>query len=201
MSYQNTWTHRMPLLLLTVVTAMGSVVTTDAQEDGFYPNTKSWGQAAVQYKDDDIHAVAAYYYSQRHHRSRWLLIEAAVSTTRNMTIDRKNVTLVAPGGRTVTLPTQARVAQQVPGIRPVVQSASSTRHGVLTYFSQRGSSEPMRLFSLSSGAVLTNFVTDQYHVAHGDLFFESPTGTWEKGTYSLVIERDGARAVLPIRLE
>jgi hypothetical protein len=49
--------------------------------------------------------------------------------------------------------------------------------------------------------VLTNFVTDVYHVAVGDLFFESPTGRWESGVYSLIIEKDGARAVLPIELQ
>ena len=40
----------------------------------------------------------------------------------------------------------------------------------------------MRLFALNSGPVLTNFVTDEDHVAVGDLFFESPTGTWETGS-------------------
>jgi hypothetical protein len=34
----------------------------------------------------------------------------------------------------------------------------------------------------------------------GDLFFESPTGVWEDGVHSFVVERDGARAVLPIEL-
>jgi hypothetical protein len=49
--------------------------------------------------------------------------------------------------------------------------------------------------------VLTNFVSDKDHVVTGDLFFESPTGLWASGTYSLIIEREGARAVLPIVLE
>jgi hypothetical protein len=59
----------------------------------------------------------------------------------------------------------------------------------------------MRLFALNSGPVLTNFVTDEHHVAVGDLYFESPTGSWEAGVYSLIIEKDGARAVLPIELQ
>jgi hypothetical protein len=59
----------------------------------------------------------------------------------------------------------------------------------------------MKLFALESGPVLTNFVSDKDHVVTGDLFFESPTGLWASGTYSLIIEREGARAVLPIVLE
>ena len=48
---------------------------------------------------------------------------------------------------------------------------------------------------------LTNCVTEEHHVAVVDLFFESPTGLWEDGVYSFIVERDGARAVLPIALK
>ena len=44
-----------------------------------FPNTDDRGRAAVAYEDDALQIVAAYYYSQRHHDSRWVLIELAVS--------------------------------------------------------------------------------------------------------------------------
>jgi hypothetical protein len=125
-----------------------------------------------------------------------------MSTTRNLVIDRENITLVTPSGeRVITLASQQRFASDVSRIRPVVQNAYNVRHDVLSYFLERRRIEPMRIFALDSGAVHTNFVTDKDHVATGDLFFESPTGLWESGTYSLIVEREGARAVLPIVLE
>lgn len=201
MHRHETLARRLVLVAIAVVGVVGATALAAAQEDDFFPRTKKLGQAAVQYKDQDIQVVAAYYHSQRNHDSRWLLIETAVSTTRNLTIDRGDVRLVTPGGREIPLPPQSRVLEDRDRISLMVQNASASRHAVLTYFPQRGWSERLRIFSLTSGQVLTNFVTDQYHVAHGDLFFESPTGLWERGTYSLVIERDGVRAVLPIELE
>jgi hypothetical protein len=191
------------LALFGVIGAVGvaGAAGVQAQEDAFFPNTEALGRAAVEYRDDEIHVVAAYYHSQRNHDSRWLLIQAGLSTTRNLTIDRENIALITPDGRRLQLPLQARVAQEVQNIRPVVQSAVVNRHNVLSYFRLQSWAEPMRLFSLSSGAVLTNFVTDTHRVAYGDLLFENPRGLWERGTYSLVIERDGVRAVLPVELE
>ena len=46
-----------------------------------------------------------------------------------------------------------------------------------------------------------SFVTDRNRVAVGPLFFESPTGAWERGTYALVIRHEKGVAHLPINLE
>jgi hypothetical protein len=173
----------------------------NAQEDRFFRNTTRLGKAVVEYRDAEIHVVVAYQYSQRNHDSRWLLFETAISTTRNMTIDRQNITLVTPGKRTVPLATQERFAEDVNRVTTLLQNASVTRHNVLSYFNQRNRAERMRLFATRSRPVLTNFVTDVHHVAVGDLFFESPTGSWEPGVYSFIVEREGVRAVLPIELE
>jgi hypothetical protein len=101
----------------------------------------------------------------------------------------------------VELSSQEQFAEDVNRIRTLLQNAAVTRHNVLAYFNQRNRAESMRLFAQNSGPVLTNFVTDEHHVAVGDFYFASPTGSWEEGTHSLVIEKDGARAVLPIELQ
>jgi hypothetical protein len=188
-------------VLIATVLLLGNVSLAAAQEDGVFPNTKRRGQAEVEYRDSEIHVAVAYVYSQRNHDSRWLLIQVALSTTRNLTFDRKDIMLVAPGGRAVELSSQEQFAEDVNRIRTLLQNAAVTRHNVLAYFNQRNRAESMRLFAQNSGPVLTNFVTDEHHVAVGDFYFASPTGSWEEGTHSLVIEKDGARAVLPIELQ
>ncbi len=199
----NRYVFATPLATVLIVAGLllGSVSQAAAQEDGFFANTKKQGRAAVEYRDAEIHVVAAYYYSQNNHDSRWLLIQVAMSTTRNLTFDRKDITIVAPGGRTVELSSQEQFAADVNRVKTLVQNASVLRHNTLSYFNERNRAERMRLFALNSGPVLTNFVTDEHHVAVGDFYFASPTGRWDEGVYSLVIEKDGARAVLPIELQ
>jgi competence CoiA-like predicted nuclease len=101
----------------------------------------------------------------------------------------------------VALSSQEQFAEDVNRVRTLIQNAAVTRHNTLSYFNERSRPERMRLFALNSGPVLTNFVTDEHHVAVGDFYFASPTGRWDAGVYSLVIEKDGARAVLPIELQ
>ena len=189
------------LTLLSVALSLSLAGTAQAQNE-LFPHTKDWGRAAIQYKDDDIHLVAAYYYSQRNHDSHWLLIEAAVSTEERMTIHRDSIRLITPDGVEVTLAAQQRFGRDIPRVRLIIQNATTTRHDVRSYFNRRGRSESFRFFSLPGGPVVfDDFVVDSFRVAGGDLFFESPTGAWEDGTYTLIIEHEGVRAAVPIELE
>lgn len=171
-------------------------------QDEFFPNTKEWGRAAIQYKDDEIQVVAAYYYSQRNHDSRWILIEAAVATERGMKIHRDTIKLITPEGRELTLATQRRFARDIRRVRPLVQNTTTSRHGIGSYFKGRRQSEPMRFYAFPGDPVVYDeFVVDQHRVVWGDLFFESPTGLWDPGTYTLVIQHEDVRAEVPIELE
>ena len=173
-----------------------------AAQEEFSSANRQQGRAAVEYHDDDTHVVAAYYYSQQHHESRWLLIEAGISTTESTTIDRGAIVLRTPQGREIPLATQRRVGEDVPRIRQLLQNARVLSHNVASYFSQREQAEPMHLFTLPFGGVVSDtFVVDKHRVAVGPLFFESPTGAWESGTYALVVRHEHGTAELPIHLE
>lgn len=189
------------LLGALALTALAGVRPLVAQDETF-PHTEDVGRAAAEYDDQDIQAVAAYYYSQQNHDSRWLLIEAALTTERRMIITRGDISLVTPDGLDVPLASQRRFREDTNRVRLLVQNASSQRHGVDTYFTTRRRREAMRFFALPfQGTVQNDFVVDRDRMAWGDLFFESPTGLWEAGTYTLVIQGDGVSARLPIRLQ
>ncbi len=173
-----------------------------AAQKEFSPANRTRGRAAVEYRDTDIQAVAAYYYSQRHHDSRWLMIEAAVSTTHDAVIKRSDIVLVAPDGREIPLATQEQVGADVTRIQALLQNASTENHEVVSYFTQRDRIESMNLFTLPFGDVVhDSFVIDRDRVAVGRLFFASPTGAWERGTYALVIRHSKSAAEMPIHLE
>jgi hypothetical protein len=172
-----------------------------AQEE-FSSANRSRGRAAVEFSDPAIHVVGAYYYSQRNHESRWLLIEAAVSATDPQTIDRGAISLRTPQGRDIPLATQRRVGEDVKRIEQLLQNAGVVSHNVASYFTQRDRPESMRLFTLPFGGVVSDdFVVDRDHVAVGPLFFEAPTGAWESGTYALIVRHSKGTAQLPILLE
>ena len=51
-------------IVFAVTLGLGNGPATAAQEDGYFPNTKRQGKAVVEYRDAEIHVVAAYVYSQ-----------------------------------------------------------------------------------------------------------------------------------------
>ena len=102
-----------------------------------FPNTQDRGRAAVEYKDDALQVVAAYYYSQRNHDSRWLLIEIAVGSTAPTRIRRSDVTLVTPDDRVVPLASQRAFSQDHRRTRLLRQTAVATRHPVEGYLRER----------------------------------------------------------------
>ena len=183
----------------TLCTAMLAVSGVAAQQQSA---TKSLGQAAVQYRDKAIHVVAAYYYSQRNHDSRWLLIQSGVSTADEAVIKRDAIALRTPKGETIPLATQRRVGEDTKQVEQLLQNASVQTHNVTSYFKQPDRFEDMQLFRLAFGPVVHDeFIVDRDRAAVGPLFFESPTGAWEPGTYTLVVRHPKGTAELPINLE
>src|SRR3954465_14258502 len=94
--------------VVVVTLAMGTAA--GARQD-FSPANHDRGRAAVEYRDQDAHIVAAYYYSQRHHDSRWLVIDAVLSTEKRSLVPREAFALRTPGGREIPLATQRRVGE------------------------------------------------------------------------------------------
>jgi hypothetical protein len=196
--------QRLSQLLTWVIcgTALASVTPVIAQQKEFSSANRQVGRAAVEYRDKAIHVVAAYYHSQRNHESRWLLVESALSTTDDSIIKRENIALRTPQGREIPLATQRRIGEDIKSVEQLLQNARVQTHPVTSYFRQRDFTEDMKLFRLPFGPVVHDeFVADRDHVATGPLFFEAPTGAWEKGTYALIVRHSKGVAELPIVLE
>lgn len=202
MSQRPSWL--LPAAVICTALAVATPVTAqkDTAQKEFSSANRKIGNAAVEYRDKTIHVVAAYYHSQHNHDSRWLLIESALSTTEDSIIKRENIALRTPQGREIPLATQRRVGEDVKRVEQLLQNARVQTHPVASYFNQRDRIEDMKMFRLPFGPVVHDeFVSDRDHVAVGPLFFESPTGAWEKGTYALIVRHPKGVAELPISLE
>jgi hypothetical protein len=59
----------------------------------------------------------------------------------------------------------------------------------------------IRFFSAPGAVIHDSVATNLGEVAAGDLFFRSPDGKWDAGTYRLVLNHEAATAQLPITLQ
>jgi hypothetical protein len=187
----------MPRALIVVATA---AVLTSAVTISASGRIRQHGRAIVEYRSDDVRAVAGYEYSQRHHDGAWLLIEFAVHATHRIAIDRDQLSLVVAEQRSVPLATQAEFLEDQQTLTRLLQNATIWRRPLSGYFVSRPPMPTMRFFSKPGGIVHDSVVTNLDEVAMGDLFFKSPDGRWPAGTYNLVLNHEKARADLPIML-
>ena len=166
------------------------------------PSAKHHGRAAVEFHDTAMHVVAAYYYSQRHHDSRWIVIQTALTTAQETVIHRNEIALRTPSGQEIPLASQTRIGEDVNKVEQLLQNAKVEAHDILSYFKQQDRFEDMQFFRLPFGPVVHDeFIVDRDHIATSPLFFESSSGAWAAGEYVLVIKHPNGVAELPLTLE
>src|SRR5262245_40819874 len=96
---------RPSVAVLAASAALAASVSLAAQsrpaDDNAFPNTKSYGRATIQFRDEKVHMVAVYDYSQRNHDGPWIILQAGVAVSQRTTVQRENFQIVMPGGRVV----------------------------------------------------------------------------------------------------
>jgi hypothetical protein len=192
----------MALALIVTLTFAGVVASAVVQQQPPFPNTKKNGQATVEFRNDGFYVVANYDYSQRNHDMPWLLIDIAAASEHRLTLHRKNIKLVTPGGRELPIASQEALLADPARITSLQQNAKIFRRQLDTYFSQRGHVEQLRFYSFPVGRVaFDEAIVDNDRVTTGELFFKTPEERWQEGTYRLVIDHEKAKAALPISLQ
>jgi len=166
-----------------------------------FEHVRTRGRALSEFNDGRVQVVAAYYYSQLNHASRWLLIELGAFAPGATEIAREQLELITPGGRVVRLATQTRWAADSTRSALLLQQATTSRHQMSNYFPTSYRTH-LRFFTQppNDGLVQDTVHLMPYQLAVGDLLFESPTGSWDEGTYALIIRYAGEEAMLPIEL-
>ena len=188
-----------PMAALALSVVLGSTLLAQSRE---FAHVRELGGALVEYDDGFTQAVAAYYHSQRNHDSKWLLIEMGMMSRRALTLGRDQVELVTPDGREVPLASQRQWSQDSGRARTLLQQALPSRHQVKSYFREVNGREELRFFTgpEAGGTTIDSTQVMPEQVVLGDLLVESPSGLWNRGTYTLVIHRPDATVRLPIDL-
>lgn len=185
---------------LLVLTAIGAGAQAPRPRELAF--VKELGAALAEYHDGSLQAVVAYYHAQRHHDSRWLLLELGLNSQRGTSFRRDRIELHTPDGEIVPLSGQRRWSQDPARAQRLLQQVQPSRHQVRSYFRMLADVERLRFFSApnSGGTVIDAVDTGADRVLLGDLLFESPTGAWERGRHVLVIGHTHGVAELPIDL-
>jgi hypothetical protein len=169
------------------------------QESGF-PNTKRHGKAIVEYKDRTLDVVLSYQYSQENHDGRWLLIDVGARSEHRFVIEREHFRLVDSEGAWFPVASERHFVEDGAQITHLRQNATIWRRDLTSYLGTVART-PMKFFALpGEGVIITGALVDREHNTLGELYFESPQGSWKQGDYALLIEHPDARVKLPLTL-
>ena len=199
--------HRTPPALLAAV-VVSSVAVLDLTAAGQrqptreLPSVRALGAALAEFDDGVVHAVAAYYHSQRNHDTPWLLVELGLHSRRTVRVHRESIELETPDGAVVRLASHRQWTADVDRAARLFQSAAPTRHQVRSYFREYATFTALRFVQppRGTGTVVDFADLTQDQVFLGDLVFEAPTGAWARGDYVLAIHNAASTARLPVAL-
>jgi hypothetical protein len=179
----------------------GALVTVSLAVTAAAPGRiKQHGRATVEYRSEDVVAVANYEYSQRNHQGRWLLIKFGVQATPRIAVNRNQIVLIQPDEQVVPLATQRQFLDDQPTLTALNQNAAIFDRDLHSYFTAPVN-RTINFFARPGGTVSDSFVSNLDDVASGNLLFKSPKGNWPAGSYRLMLKHGQAMAELPIILD
>lgn len=178
----------------------------------------SFSQSLVVASDSEWAVAASYAYSQKYHDGAWIQIDVGMNSFRWWTIQPlRAFHLLTPDGERIDLPDQREFRRGYEGIQAMYARAATMQISPWLAFAgcrdlafagwperRRGydSSRRCRTWRLWGNSDVDWTETVGPNSAGGaSLFFESPSGTWADGRYTLVVNGPGdAEARLPIIL-
>ena len=189
---------RFALVLALLGVPLGLAVGTRAAEEE--PAVKRLGKTVARYRDKNIQVAVSWKYPQLHPKEAWTYFETWIMPLEgSVEVDREDVALYLPDGTRLNLPSQKKVTEGFPNIRQVVTVGDISRDPMEGYFTSR-----RQLVRIGFQEVPGTFLTYDlrglapFDCAYGDLFFENPKGSWEKGIYTLAIQHTGLDVKIPM---
>lgn len=166
------------------------------------PFVREMGGALAEFDDGVVHAVAAYYHSQRQHDTPWLLVELGINSQKTVRVHRESIEIETPSGSVVPLASHREWSGDLERGSQLFQAAAPTRHQVRAYFREFATFTALRFVQAPRGtSTIVDFAdltADQVFL--GDLVFRAPTGAWARGRHVLAIHNAASTVRLPIEL-
>jgi len=186
------------LALLVAIAALVAGGETPRKE-----TVRQLGRTVSQWKDDLVQIVVSYRWTGWHLDDPWMLLDTRISAVGSSSVDmdREDFSLETPSGATLQLPSQAEVAKGMPDMQFRLDRASASSDPLNGYFPSAVREERLGFFAVPGKEIVFSRVgVDNRLLASGWLFFRSPTGKWEAGTYTLVVKNKVLDIRLPLTL-
>lgn len=178
----------------------------------------SFCQSLVSASNSAWAVSASYAYSQKHHDDAWIQIDVGMTSGRRWTIyPHRAFHLLTPDGKRIDLPDQRAFRRGYESIQAMFARAATMQLSPWLAFTtcrdrafvgwppERGGDWRARICRTwrlwGNGGVDWAETLGPGNAGGASLFFESPSGTWADGRYTLVVNGPGdAEARLPIIL-
>src|SRR5262245_240131 len=129
---------------LIIAATCGGALTIAQQKEWSFPHTSRNGRATPEYQNGGVHVVVNYDYSQRNHKTAWLLVDMAMASRRRFVLHQDHIKLLTPGGRELPVAPQSAIIDDSAKVTMLLQNARIFRQELVSYFSQRDVLEPIR---------------------------------------------------------
>lgn len=161
------------------------------------------GRDIVEYTSDRLQVVAVHYYFPQDHDPKWLLIDVAMDVRSGdaIRVARRDFSIEGPDGSTVPLSTLPAFRRAFRQLRPIMLQLHTRERPIAGFFPVPCAEHSFRFF-VPTGELRQTEVHASWQgsCVRGDLFFEAPSGAWDQGTYTLVVDGD-TNIRLPIEID
>jgi len=164
------------------------------------PGVDRVGATVLRYRGPEVEAVLSYRYASRNLGEDWLLLEIAMTTADNATveIDRNKIWVRTPAGEEVPLATQEAFRAAYSELAHKLAQADVVAEP-LGYFGGR-EERPLGFFALPFEAIVYQSTWLTFREVHvGRLYFEVPGGI-QAGRWELHVELPESEVRIPFRL-
>lgn len=194
-------------VLAAVVAVASTLLALPLAADGPAPGKsdsfRQLGRTVAQWDDGKIKIVVGYKWAGAHLDDPWMMLDTRISASGSdpFDIDREELALETPSGERIPIPSQATAAKGMPDMSFRIDRASVGADPLDGYFPSATRVERIGFFAVPGrDLVFGQIGVDVRILASGWLFFHSPTGKWQPGTYYLAVKNKHLDVRLPLTL-
>jgi len=188
-------------LCLVVAGAIGLVGCSSAKPTGD-PGVDRVGKYLLMSKTPELEVVIGYRHAQNSLGAPWLLLEVAMTSPsgKTATVERSEVSVVTPDGKTIPLATQKEFTEAYSSLQAFIRAADVVRDP-MDYWPPRKVTCPIQFFVDPGSTVSFDQVTvSDFRACQGRFLFEVPGGV-QPGRYVLNIDSKESKISIPITFE
>ncbi len=164
------------------------------------PGVERLGVTVLRYSGPEIDAVLSYRWANLNPGEDWLFLDLALTGNKRTSVEvkRGRISLLTPGGETVSLASQEEFGQAYPHLAAALARADVAAEPIDYYPGRNPKALSFQVVPGTGLALESEWVNDR-EVAIGRLYFDLPANV-QPGEYELRIDLEESKVRIPFRL-